>query len=85
MPKISKHAKNIPEAEERRGNFVLDTAQDHGNNVSRLLFISATLPLVLRTHKFVLSNFYLFTRGGKAPESRFRLCIFLLFVVFRIS
>ena len=33
MPKIEEHAKNILETEERRRIFVLDAAQDHGNNV----------------------------------------------------
>ena len=34
MPKIWQHAKNIPEAEERRRFFVLDTAQSYGKYLS---------------------------------------------------
>ena len=34
MPKISEyHAKNIPEAEESRRTFCLDTEQNRGNNL----------------------------------------------------
>ena len=32
MTKIYEHAKNIPEAEEMRRTFILDTVQDHGVN-----------------------------------------------------
>ena len=33
MPQIYEYAKNIPEVEERRTTFVLDTAQSIGNNL----------------------------------------------------
>ena len=32
MPKIYERAKNIPGAEESRRTYILDTAQNHGNN-----------------------------------------------------
>ena len=35
MSNIWDDAKNIPEAEEKRNTFILDTAQTHGNNVIR--------------------------------------------------
>ena len=33
MSKTQEHAKNIPEAEERRRTFVFDTVQNPGNNL----------------------------------------------------
>ena len=55
MPKIQGHAKNIPEAEERPRTSILDTAQDHRNIFSWLMFVSATM----HVHAFILFILYL--------------------------
>ena len=47
------------EAEGRRRTFILDTGQNHEKNISWLMFVSATSPLVLCMYKFVLNLVYL--------------------------
>ena len=37
LKKTQEHAENIPEAEERWRTFILDTAQNHGNNFNLFL------------------------------------------------
>ena len=66
----------LKNAQERRRAYILDTAQDHGNNLfsSRLIFISATSPLVLCVYNFVLNLFYVLLQFFLAVQGRVAAC-----------
>ena len=63
MPKIEKHAKIVPEAEESQLTFILDTGQYHGKicfSATRLMFTSATPPIVCSCTILFSDIFFLF-------------------------
>ena len=59
MPTIYEHAKNIPRIKKGRELLCWILYQIMKYFVPRLMFVSATSPVVLYTYNFVLSPFYL--------------------------
>ena len=57
MSKFVEHAKIIAKAEKVGETYILDTAQNHGDSVFRLMLVSAKSPTVLCTYNFVLKYF----------------------------
>ena len=62
MPKIKKHAKNIPEAEESQLTFILDTGQYHGKICFSANVHQCYTAYSVFMYNFVFRYFFLFDK-----------------------